>query len=327
MLVMACGPTVRPDGIAADPDPVAPLVPTTTVGTGGAGHPVVVGEMCPEAAAGRPGIAPLWIRGFQWSDNADELGEPIERNAVGKFTVLGYDGARAGVFESLGAADAGLPQDVATGSYLGSSPCTHDGGSGARTEDLECNKAMHGCGLAIADIGQGGDPAPTIEIGGACMAGDQIVVDIDGDGRNEAFPIAAFLDNSRAPADEVTATSLAQAACTPRFSIYGLKLAPGVEPGDPVDPRYQVVVDILAVADLDGDGRRELVVALHYPDSRSIVLYAAPQLASRLEQSGESVSWPAPAAATTPTTPATTTKTPATTTTPAPAPAPAPAKK
>lgn len=314
---MACGPAVRPDGPAADPGPVAPPTPTTTVGASGAGHPVIVGEMCPEAAAGRPGIAPLWIRGFQWSDNADELGEPIERNAVGKFAVLGYDGARAGVFESLGAADAGLPQDVATGSYLGSSPCTHDSGQGGtRTEDTECNKAMHGCGLAIADLGQGGEPAPTIDIGGACMAGDQLVVDIDGDGKNEAFPIAEFLDGMRAPADEVSAASLAAASCTPRFSVYGLKLAPGSEPGEPVDPRYQVTVDVLAVADLDGDSRRELVLALHYPDSRSIVLYSAPQLATRLEQSGESVSWPTQAPSVTP---STSTTAPATTTTTAPA--------
>jgi hypothetical protein len=294
LLVVACGPAVRPDGPSTDLEPVAPPVAPQKTTPGGQGRAVLVGEMCPEAAAGRPGIAPLMVHGVQWSDDAEAVADPIERGVTSQFSVLGYDGARAGVFEPLGAADAGLPQEVAAGTYVGASPCTRDAGKGARAEDVACNQAMRGCGIAVAEVGHGDEPAPSIEPGGACMAGDQLVIDVDGDGRIEAFPITSFLDGVRAPADEVNAAPQASSTCTARFSIYGLKLAPGMDPGQPVDPRYQVDVDIVGVADFDGDGRREVAIALRYPESRTIVMYSAPSMATRLEQVGESVSWPRP---------------------------------
>jgi hypothetical protein len=294
VLVIACGPTVRPDGPSTDLDPVPPPMLPPKAGSAAQGRAVLLGEMCPEAAAGRPGIAPLMVHGVQWSDDAEAVSDPIERGVASQFSVLGYDGVRAGVFEPLGAADAGLPQDVAAGTYVGASPCTRDTGKGTRSEDTACNKAMRGCGLAIAEVGDGDEPAPSITAGGACMAGDQLVIDVDGDGQIEAFPIAAFLDGVRAPADEVSAAPQASATCTARFSVYGLKLAPGMDPGQPVDPRYQVDVDIVGVIDLDGDGRLEVALALRYPESRTIVLYSAPSVATRLEQVGESVSWPRP---------------------------------
>lgn len=192
LILVACGPTVRPDGPGGEPGPpVAP--PSLDKPRSRPGRQVLVGEMCPTGAAGRPGVAPLIVRGVQWSDAADAVSDPIERGLASKFAVLGFDGARAGVFESLGAADAGLPQDVAAGTYLGSSPCTHETSKGVRSEDVQCNKSMRGCGLAIAEVGHGDDLPPTIQPGGACMAGDLLVADIDGDGRPEAFPIADFL--------------------------------------------------------------------------------------------------------------------------------------
>jgi hypothetical protein len=297
VLVLACGPAVRPDGPADEPAP--PPAPPTKPRTGsvGPGRPVLVGEMCPEAAAGRPGIAPLFLRGVGWEDEPAGVSDPIERGTVGEFAVLGFDGKRAGVFDVLGAADAGLPQDVASGTYMGSSACTTDAGVGQpRREDPACSASVRGCGLAVADVGRGGEPPPVVVAGGACVAGDVLIVDIDDDGRREAFPLAAFLDGVRAPAEEVVAASLAPASatCAPRFAVYGLVLAPGVDAGtaDSRDPKYQVKVDVLGVADLDGDGRRELALALRYPESRTIVLYSAVSTAARLERVAESVSWP-----------------------------------
>lgn len=291
VLVLACGPAVRPEGPAQEPPPPA-IAPPAAAQPPRAGRSVLVGEMCPEAAAGRPGLAPLFLRGVEWSDDPDTVADPIERGTASDFAVLGFDGKRAGVFEVLGAADAGLPQDVASGTYLGASACTAEAGVGQRREEPTCGKAVHGCGLAVAEVGHGDEPAPTIEVGGACVAGDLLVVDIDADGRLEAFAVGAFLDGVRAPADEVAAAPESPPTCAPRYAIYGLVLSPGSEAGAAADPRYQVTVDVLGVADLDGDGRRELALALHNPESRSIVLYSATSSATRLERVGESVSWP-----------------------------------
>src|SRR5262245_40510855 len=136
---LACGPTVRPDGPGGEPGPPS-VAPPEKPGTSGIrpGRPILLGEMCPEAAAGRPGVAPLILRGVQWSDEPDAVADPIARGLASRFAVIGFDGARAGVFEALGAADAGLPQDVAAGTYVGASPCTRDAGKGARAEDVGC---------------------------------------------------------------------------------------------------------------------------------------------------------------------------------------------
>jgi hypothetical protein len=46
-------------------------------------------------------------------------------------------------------------------------------------------------------------------------------------------------------------------------------------------------MDLLGVLDLDGDGRKELVIALRFATVRSIVVYTATQSAERLELAGE----------------------------------------
>jgi hypothetical protein len=287
LAVSACGPAVRPE-----PDP--PIEPPRPVKPNpAAGKQILLGEMCPVAAAGRPGIAPLIQRGVQWTSDPDVVADPIAHGTVGPFAVIGFDGARAGVFETMGVADAGLPQEIGAGSYVGASPCTRDAGGGQRAEDPACTKATKGCGLAIADATHGPESSPpAIVVGGGCVAGDTLAVDVDGDKKPEHFPIGQFLDGVRAPAEEVVAAPVAAATCQPQFAIYGLKLAPGVEPGGKVDPRYQVDVDVLGIADLDGDGRREIVLALRYPDSRTIAVYSATASAGRLDLVGESVSWP-----------------------------------
>ena len=51
-------------------------------------------------------------------------------------------------------------------------------------------------------------------------------------------------------------------------------------------------MDVLGVADLDGDGRREVILALRFPTVRTIVVYAATESAQRLELAGENTSFP-----------------------------------
>jgi hypothetical protein len=249
----------------------------------------VVGEMCPLLASGRPGVTALLLRGVQWIDEPTEVGNAISHGEATRFSVFGVDGKRAGVFEALGIADLGLPQTVAAGSYVGSGPCTRAGNQGVRLEDPQCQTATRGCGIAVASLGDaqhdGWKP------GGACISGEDLAVDIDGDGKAESFPVTGLLDGVRGPADTMDARAGATATCTASFTLFGVRIAPPAEAGKANDPRYLVLVDVLAVVDFDRDGRRELVLALRYPDSRSIVVYSATNAPTTLTLIGEASSW------------------------------------
>jgi hypothetical protein len=284
----ACGPRARPDGAEPAPEPER----AAALAMAPPGRGVLVGEMCPQGAAGRPAVAPLLVRGVGWSADPDDVAAALERSARA-FAVLGHDGTRAGIFEVLGAAEIGLASEVAIGSYAGRSPCapaTHDGGA---EPDAACTRATGGCGLAIASIEPGGDGVtlPEVVAGAACAAGGSLVVDVDGDGVPEAFTIAQFVDAERAPAEEVTATLVAAPSCTEAFAIYGLVVAPPPEAGVADDPRYHVTLDVIAVADLDGNGRREVVISFRYPHGRTIALYSAVRHAGRLDLVGEAEPW------------------------------------
>src|SRR5437879_900483 len=101
-LISACGPTVKPPSPPAEPTPFARSGPTP-ISAGG--RHVVVGEMCPQGAAGRPAVAPLIMRGVQWIDNAAEVGATVERGSVPRFVVFGVDGKMAGAFDTVGIVD------------------------------------------------------------------------------------------------------------------------------------------------------------------------------------------------------------------------------
>jgi hypothetical protein len=83
----------------------------------------------------------------------------------------------------------------------------------------------------------------------------------------------------------------ARPSCAPAFVAYNIKLAPEPEPGKPVDARAVVTLDLLGVLDLDGDGRKELVIALRFPTVRTIVVYSAVSSPRRLELVGEAQSF------------------------------------
>jgi hypothetical protein len=51
------------------------------------------------------------------------------------------------------------------------------------------------------------------------------------------------------------------------------------------------MLDLLGVIDLDGDGRKELVIALRFPTVRTVVVYSARSSPQRLELVGEAQSF------------------------------------
>jgi hypothetical protein len=249
----------------------------------------MIGEMCPQGAGGRPAVAPLVMRTVSWNDNATDVTNVVERGGVPRFAVFGVDGKIAGVFDTLGIADIGLQQSVASGTYVGASPCTSDAGKGARTEDPKCAPATGGCGIAIGELGRAEDPPPIANYptGGACLSGDSIAMDIDGDGAVESFPLSGVLDGVRSPAAEWSAGPTVGAQCTPTFELYDIRLTPPPDPGKPLDPKHTVKLSVLGVVDVDSDGRREVVLSLEFPTVRTIVVYTSTGSPQRLELAGE----------------------------------------
>lgn len=287
-----CGPTVRPDKPPGEPGPVTRNERNVKPAPGG--RQVMVGEMCPQGAGGRPAVAPLVMRAVSWVDHSNELTAVVERGGVPRFAVFGVDGKVAGMFETLGVAEVGLNLSVAAGTYVGAPPCTRDAGRGERSEEPTCGVALAGCGVAVGELGRADDPPSNTnyKTGAACLSGDAIAVDIDGDGVAESFPLASVLDGVRSPADEWTAARTAGAACKPSFQLYDIRLIPPPEGGRPVDPKHTVKLAVLGVIDLDGDGRRELVIQFEFPTARTIAVYTAPASPQRLELAGEGTSFP-----------------------------------
>lgn len=279
-----CGPAFKPPAPPPEPGPVAKFDPGRR-GPVVSGRQVMIGEMCPQGAGGRPAVIPLMMRTVQWSDTAADISEVVERGSVPRWAVYGTDGKGAGVFDTLGVADIGLQQSVASGTYVGASPCTADAGKGQRIEEPACVAATEGCGLAIGELTRPDDPpsTPSFPVGGACLSGDAIAVDIDGDGQIESFPLASALDGIRGPAQEWSAAPTAAAACKPTFKLFDIKLVRPPEPGKQVDPKSLVVLDVLGVLDLDGDGRKELVLALRFSTVRTVAVYSAAGSPQRLE--------------------------------------------
>jgi hypothetical protein len=230
------------------------------------------------------------MRTVVYTDQAADLSAVIERGGVPRFAVFGVDGKIAGVFETLGLADIAPGQSVASGTYVGAGPCTSDGGKGTRVEDPKCTPATGGCGIAVGELGRADDPPPipSYQTAGACLSGDALAVDIDGDGVMESFPLASVLaDGVRSPADEWTAAPTAGAQCTPTFQFYNVTLQPPPEPGRQADPKQIVRMSLLGVVDIDGDGRKEVILAFEFPTVRTIAVFTSTGSPQRLELAGE----------------------------------------
>ncbi|HEX7843697.1 MAG TPA: hypothetical protein VF469_39760 [Kofleriaceae bacterium] len=287
----SCGPRVQPD--RPFPEEAVVIHRERAPAPIRAGRQVVIGELCLQSAAGRPAVAPLLLHTTQWIDTPSEVTGAVERGTTPRFVAFGVDGKVAGVFDTVGLAEVSLGQSVAAGTYVGGAPCTSDAGQGQRAEDPRCTAATNGCGLAVAELTRPDDPpeTPAFPAGGACLSGDALGVDIDGDGTVEWFPLAQALDGIRGPAQEWPATRVGKPPCAPKFGLYDVRLAPEAEAGKPPDARATVMLDLLGVVDLDGDGRKELVIALRFPTVRTIVVYSATSSPERLELAGEAQSF------------------------------------
>ena len=138
-------------------------------------------------------------------------------------------------------------------------------------------------GYRSRPFGEDPDPADPAE-GTACVVDGKLLVDIDGDGYDEAYPTSAFVTVARAPAEEVVAVARGTSHCQVRqFALRGVVPA--------ADPRDWRGLDVVGVADFDGDGRREIVAVYQYQGRRTWALFSASESVARLDRVGEAVPW------------------------------------
>jgi hypothetical protein len=261
-LFAACGPRVQVEGPREVPTPLAS--PESRPASQAGGREVAVGELCMDRGAGRPAVTVLAARrtAFFTTESA-ELRALIERGALQHFVALSREGQRAGVFTVAGAAEvAPGEKPLAAGAYAGTPP------SGTS------------CSLVVAGISRHPeDEGIPLATGGACVDGGRLVVDLDRDGKAESFPLAAFHDELYAPADEIVGEPGGSPSCQARFATEGLL--------ESADPKAWRGIDLVAVLDLDADGRHELILRYRYDGKDTWAIYSAWRLATRLELGAE----------------------------------------
>lgn len=275
VLALGCGPGPRP----GQPPPVtgtvsAPEPLPSDVQPDGA----VLGLLCADPAAGGMAVVPLA------ASNQRGRARPRLGSQVRQFSIYGWSGRRMGAFAVVGGAEAGGRQ-LAIGSYAGSPPCTEPTQAGQPPEKVAaCQVALGECALAVGEVEAAGGPGarPYDEVrdpvvhatSGACVARGHLVVNIDGAGDAERFPLTALSRRGKPPVEILASQSKAgAAACAKTFAISG---AAGNRGGR--------TIDVLGVIDIDADGRFELILGYRKKSGPgTIAVYSATETPMRLD--------------------------------------------
>ena len=208
------------------------------------GRQVVVGEMCPQGAGGRPAVAPLIMRGVGWTDARDRGrgdGRARERAAVLRARRRRQAGGRvrhARASSRSGSASRSRPARTSArrrARTVGATPATAHARSRRGSEVRPGDRRLRDRGRrdhAAATIRR--DARRSRPAARACRQRARRSTSM-ATARIESFPIAGALDGIRAPAAEWTrvADRAPARACTPTFQLYDLKLAPEPRPGKP----------------------------------------------------------------------------------------------
>jgi hypothetical protein len=214
-----------------------------------------VARVCPDGAQPSAQLLAARIAGG-WTAKAKELGPIVRYARLARIGVFAWEGKRAGIFTVGGATG---PSPTVVGGFAGRRPCDPPI-LGPKEVDPLCKTVMGACALGVGWVDPPDlDSVPEPQLGTACALEGRLVVDVDRDGTPESFPLAALA----AEDGEVTGGPRAGACPKPAFAT-----------------RLTSSVDLVAVVDLDEDGRFEIVL-----QSRSRwILYAAKQSASRLDR-------------------------------------------
>jgi hypothetical protein len=238
---------------------VSPATVSSVADAGVAPPGVLVGEYCPgKSITGL--LRPLaFATGRSWSAKPQVLDLAL-RSTSSPFAMITFKAKIDGAFrlEHLETLPSGGLAATGTQDWWGWSGCVEKLGPNKGVESKACDVATEGCTLTFALVG--GDTQryiPPWRPGAACVAQNRLVMDVDGDGNVESFALpedAALVD--------LEPVNVPRAQCKPTFSDY---------PDLGGHPR---VIDILGVADFDGDGRTEVVLALRTRADRMVGFYA-----------------------------------------------------
>ncbi len=230
---------------------------------------VLLGWYCPDSGGGRPAVQPILALDQTWQSSKEFLAHAIGARQTKRFSVMAYDGGRAGSFAVAGAASLG-ETTLAIGSYVGAGTCDSlDALGKVRSQDAQCLSTTGGCALAVGELDAAGgfDARPYEEDpdeeewlrGAACEVGEDLLIDVDGDGATERFSLAELVAG-QVPV-ELPLRQDGKTSCEPSFAgVFGELIR-------------------LGVIDLDRDGRLEVV----YRRGEDVFLYGAPHSPARME--------------------------------------------
>ncbi len=242
--------------VEAGPLPAAMPVPPQ-------GPRYLVGEVCLNMHLSRAHLFPRFLVQRNWWSSVVEVVRAPLIEAPQRFTVLGFEGARRGSLVTAIDEAAAEPMGfVGKFNDSGRGACTLDrpGEDGEDVADWLC-AAAGGCSLAVAVVADPSRPAIEIAVAESCLVKGRLIADVDGDGRDEAFALAAFLEGATA-AKEVRGERRGADGCERQFAWHG---------------RGKTSIDVLGIADIDADGRRELLIAIRAGSSRTVAVYQANQ--------------------------------------------------
>jgi hypothetical protein len=238
--------------------------------------PRLLGEVCFDGSQAGPRLQLHFaIRNGTWVGEPSDVAAPLRRGRP-SFTVFAVDGRRDGVFRPWHAVGSG-PAGVVRGAYgpdryRGWGPCAL--GREPRLGKI-VDGACQGCGIAVAHVGSDVDGVQ--DVTRMCMAEHSLVADMDGDGKAEAFALDALFETPTAP-EHLDGVEAGTGTCSAkRFAWWQPAIGGSRKP----DTTY---VDVLGVADFDGDGRREVVLAVRSGPVSRLVVYRAARGAVRLDQ-------------------------------------------
>ncbi len=268
LVSVSCGPQPRQEVLQ-------PEAPIRSARRNGAMGEWIVGAYCPKLAKGRGGVLPIL-----GSSPDIDLETTVESGGVRQFSVLGWNGKAAGVFDIV-ASTRSNGRTVAVGGYVGHGACQTRGNAIESWKvDPECVRVLGECGVAVAKVEKasgfnarpfGESPEPiTFARATGCFDEETLFVSDSAEGFFARFA----LDGTAWPPDELIGKPTSHAGEVSCSHDFGFGSSP---------------VSLLGVVDLDADGQQEILLTKKRDGGSDWFLYGLRSNGRRIELLGQGV--------------------------------------